>query len=97
VIRNSHLFSFDMSALSNAHSPASTISPNGLTGEEACTLFRYAGMSPTVNTVGVYGYDPRLDRQDLTAKQIAQQLWYLLDGRSRGKREASLTENDTFN
>ena len=97
VIRNSHLFSFDMSALSNAHSPASTISPNGLTGEEACTLFRYAGMSPTVNTVGVYGYDPRLDRQDLTAKQIAQQLWYLLDGRSRGKREASLTEKDSFN
>jgi arginase family enzyme len=97
VIRNSHLFSFDISALSNAHSPASTISPNGLTGEEACTLFRYAGMSPTVNTVGVYGYDPRLDRQDLTAKQIAQQLWYLLDGRSRGKREASLTEKDSFN
>jgi hypothetical protein len=54
-------------------------------------------MSPTVNTVGVYGYDPRLDRQDLTAKQIAQQLWYLLDGRSRGKREASLTEKDSFN
>ncbi|MBM3411835.1 MAG: formimidoylglutamase [Bacteroidetes bacterium] len=97
VIRNSHLFSFDISALSNAHSPASTISPNGLTGEEACALFRYAGMSPAVNSVGVYGYDPRLDRQELSAKQIAQQLWYLLDGRSRGKREASLTEKDSFN
>jgi arginase family enzyme len=97
VIRNSHLFSFDLSALANAYSPASTISPNGFTGEEACTLFRYAGMSPTVNTVGVYGYDPRADRQDLSAKQIAQMLWYLLDGKSRGRREAALQEKDSFN
>lgn len=97
VIRNSHLFSFDMSALANAYSPASTISPNGLTGEEACTLFRYAGMSPTVNSIGIYGYDPRLDRQELSAKQIAHMLWYLLDGRSRGRREASLSEKDSFN
>ncbi|MBM3922234.1 MAG: formimidoylglutamase [Sphingomonadales bacterium] len=97
VIRNSHLFSFDLSSLANAYSPASTISPNGFTGEEACTLFRYAGMSPTVNTVGVYGYDPRADRQDLSAKQVAQMLWYLLDGRSRGRREASLQEKDSFN
>ncbi|MFZ9694487.1 MAG: formimidoylglutamase [Chitinophagaceae bacterium] len=97
VIRNSHLFSFDISALANAYSPASTISPNGLTGEEACTLFRYAGMSPTVNSIGIYGYDPRQDRQELSAKQIAQMLWYLLDGRSRGCREASLSEKDSFN
>ena len=97
VIRNSHLFSFDISALANAYSPASAISPNGFTGEEACALFRYAGMSPTVNTVGIYGYDPRLDRENLSAKQIAQMLWYLLDGKSRGKREASLSEKDSFN
>jgi arginase family enzyme len=97
VIRNSHLFSFDISAIAQAYSPASTISPNGFTGEEACTLFRYAGMSPTVNTVGIYGYDPRADRQDLSAKQIAQMLWYLLDGRSRGRREAALQEKDSFN
>jgi len=97
VIRNSHLFSFDMSALGNAYSPASTISPNGLTGEEACALFRYAGMSPTISTVGIYGYNPHHDQQELSAKQIAQQLWYLLDGRSRGKREASLTDKDSFN
>lgn len=97
VIRNSHLFSFDIGALANAYSPASLISPNGFTGEEACTLFRYAGMSPTVNTVGIYGYDLRADRQELSAKQLAQMLWYLLDGRSRGRREAALQEKDSFN
>ncbi len=97
VIRNSNLFSFDISAIANAYAPASTVSPNGLNGEEACVLLRYAGMSPNVNTVGIYGYDPRQDKEELTAKQISQMLWYLLDGRSRGRREATLDERDSFN
>lgn len=97
VIRNSNLFSFDMSALANAYAPASSISPNGFNGEEACVLMRYAGMSPNVNTIGIYGYRPQHDREELTAKQISHMLWYVLDGRSRAKREASLDEKDSFN
>lgn len=97
VIRNSNLFSFDMSAIANAYAPASTVSPNGLNGEEACVLLRYAGMSPNVNTIGIYGYDPRQDKEEMTAKQISHMLWYLLDGRSRGRREATLDERDSFN
>ena len=97
VIRNSNLFSFDISAIANAYAPASNVSPNGLNGEEACVLLRYAGMSPNVNTVGIYGYNPQQDKDELTAKQISQMLWYLLDGRSRGRREAILDERDSFN
>lgn len=97
VIRNSHLFSFDVSAIANAYAPASTVSPNGLNGEEACVLLRYAGMSPLVNTIGIYGYNPENDRDEMTAMQIAHMLWYVLDGRSRGRREASLDEKDSFN
>ncbi|MCB0714578.1 MAG: formimidoylglutamase [Chitinophagaceae bacterium] len=96
VIRNSHLFSFDMTAMASAFAPANTFSPNGLYGEEACVLFRYAGMSPNINTVGIYGYDAQHDKDDLTAKQISQMIWYLLDGRSRGKKEAALDERDSF-
>lgn len=97
VIRNSNLFSFDISAIASAYAPANTISPNGLNGEEACVLMRYAGMSPNVNSIGIYGYHADQDRDDLTAKQIAHMLWYVLDGRSRGKREAALDEKDSFN
>lgn len=97
VIRNSNLFSFDISAIAHAYAPASTASPNGLNGEEACVLMRYAGLSPNVSSVGIYGYDAQHDKDDLTAKQIAHMLWYLLDGRSRGRREASLDEKDSFN
>jgi arginase family enzyme len=97
VVRNSHMISFDISAIANAYAPANTISPNGLTGEEACALVRYAGMSPNVNSIGIYGYNPIHDKDELTAKQIAQMLWYILDGRSRGRREAALDEKDSFN
>ena len=97
VIRNSDLFSFDISAIANAYAPANSISPNGLNGEEACVLMRFAGMSPNVKSIGVYGYNPQHDRDELTARQVSQMLWYVLDGRSRGKREAQLDEKESFN
>ncbi len=97
VIRNSHLFSFDMTAIANAYAPANSVSPNGLNGEEACTLVRYAGMSPNVSSIGIYGYNEQHDKDELTAKQIAHMIWYALDGRSRGRREAQLDEKDSFN
>lgn len=97
VLRNSQLFSFDISALAYAYAPANNQSPNGFNGEEACVLMRYAGMSPNITSIGVYGYEPDKDINDLTARQISQMLWYILDGRSRGRREAVLDEKDSFN
>jgi hypothetical protein len=97
VIRNVQMVSFDLSAIAPAYAPANRVSPNGLTGEEACTLMRFAGMSPNVNSIGIYGYSPEKDVHQLTAKQISQMLWYALDGRNRGKREAGLEEKDSFN
>ncbi len=96
VIRNSHLFSFDISAIANAFAPANQISPNGFNGEEACILMRYAGLSHNVNTVGIYGYRPSMDRDQLTARQISHMMWYLIDGKSKGRREAALTDRDFF-
>lgn len=97
VIRNCHLLSFDISAIANAFAPANTITPNGLDGEQACTLMRYAGLSAVINTIGIYGFNPQKDRDNLTAKQISQMLWYIIDGRSRGKREARFEERSSFN
>ena len=38
-----------------------TARANGLTGEEACTLTRYAGMSTHLHSIDLYGYNPDLD------------------------------------
>lgn len=97
VIRNCDLFSFDMSAIAHAYAPANIITPNGLTGEEACTLMQYAGMSDSLKSIGIYGYRPEKDVEHLTARQISQMLWYLMDGKSRGLREAGLGERSSFN
>lgn len=97
VIRNCHLFSMDISVIAHAFAPANQLTPNGLNGEEACILMQYAGMSPNMHTIGIYGYRPEKDVENLTAKQISQMLWYLMDGRSRGKKEALIDEREYFN
>lgn len=97
VIRNSHLFSFDIAAIQNSHAPANRTTPNGFTGEEACMLMQYAGMSTHVNTIGLYGYVPSFDVHELTAKQLSHMLWYLMDGIYKGKHEPHIEERDHFN
>jgi formiminoglutamase len=97
VIRNSNLFSFDVSAIQHSHAPANRLTPNGFNGEEACTLMQYAGMSTNVNTIGLYGYLPQQDEHNLTAKQLSHMLWYLMDGINKGKLEARLEDRDNFN
>lgn len=97
VMRNSHLLSFDISAIKHSDSPANKKCPNGLTGIEACMLARYAGLSNKLDTMGIYGYRPQDDEDELTAMQIAQMLWYFIDGKSRCKQEADLKERTSFN
>ncbi|HVF80440.1 MAG TPA: formimidoylglutamase [Flavisolibacter sp.] len=97
VIRNCSLLSFDISAIAHAAAPANHITPNGLNGEEACTLLQYAGMSPNMRSIGIYNYRPEQDVEQLTAKQISQMLWYFIDGFSRNKREAKIEDRESFN
>ena len=97
VIRNCQILSLDISALAHAFAPANSLTPNGLNGEEACTLMQYAGMSNNMRSIGVYGYRPEKDVENLTAKQISHMLWYVMDGRSRANREARIDEKESFN
>lgn len=96
AIRNSQLLSFDIAAIQHAHAPANRLTPNGFNGEEACTLFQYAGMSHSMSSIGIYGYNPELDNHQLTAKQISHLLWYLMDGIQKGKQESPLENRDNF-
>ncbi len=96
AIRNSHMLSLDIAAIQHAHAPANHLTPNGFTGEEACTLMQYAGMSSNINTIGIYGYDAALDSHDLTAKQISHMLWYVMDGVYKSKQESALEDRNNF-
>lgn len=97
VIRNTNLLSFDISAIKYSDAPANKKCPNGLTGIEACMLTRYAGLSDNLSSIGIYGYNPDDDLEELTAKQISQMLWYFIDGKSRSKQEAMMEDRNNFN
>lgn len=97
VFRDTDMVTFDVSAIKYSDAPANKECPNGFTGVEACTLMRYAGMSAQVSSVGICGYDPVQDTGEITARQISQMLWYLLDGVNRRKHEADLADKSQFN
>ena len=96
AIRDSHMMSFDISAIQNAQAPANLITPNGFNGEEACILMQYAGMSWKTSTIGLFGYQAELDNNGLTAIQMAQMIWYVIDGIQKGKKEAPLSDAERF-
>lgn len=97
VIRGSSMVSFDIAAIAHPYAPSNAISPNGFTGEEACVLMRFAGLSRITSSIGIFGYDPARDKEYLTAAQISQMIWYFIDGKSRGKKEANIEDRDAFN
>lgn len=97
VIRNSSMVSFDISAIKHSDAPSNACSPNGFSGEEACILTRFAGLSETVSTLGIYGYNKLKDINHMTAIQIAEMIWYFIDGKSRCKKESSLSDKENFN
>lgn len=97
ALRSSQLFSFDMNVLRFSDAPANTKgSPNGLAGDDACLLMRYAGMSEEMKSTGIFGYDPSKDMNGMTAQLIAQMIWYYVEGMALGQREASLTDRHEF-
>jgi len=97
VIRETNMVSIDIAAMAQSSAPCNDVSPNGLNGEEMCSLSQYAGMSATVSSIGIYGYRPEKDVQELTAVQIAQMIWYFIDGKHRSLTEAPMTQRDSFN
>jgi formiminoglutamase len=97
VLRNTNLFSFDINAIRYSDAPCNINgSPNGFTGEEACQLTRFAGMSTALTSLGIYGYDSANDVHDMAARQIAQMIWYFVDGYLVRRTEAHLTDKDEF-
>ena len=97
VLRTSDLFSFDISAVRYSDAPVNINgSPNGFTGDEACLLTRYAGMSSRLTSLGIYGYNDANDTHNMTARLISQMIWYFIDGHLIRKTEAELHEHDEF-
>lgn len=97
LVRNADLLSFDISAIRAADAPGNgNAGPNGFTGEEACRIARYAGMSDKLSAIGFYEYNPLFDKENITAQLIAQMIWYFVEGFMGRKNDLPKQESTDF-
>ena len=94
-LRNADMVSFDISAIRSSDAPANAVtSPNGLNGEEACQLARFAGFSNKVSSIGIYEFNPYFDQNKQGAKQVSQMIWYFIEGFCNRKENDYPSENN---
>lgn len=97
AVRDADLLSFDLVSVRGADFSANSLSgPNGLTGEEACQIARYAGLSDKLSCFGLFGYEPDLDRRGLGAALAAQMIWYFVDGFYNRKNDTPHVDSEDY-
>ena len=95
IMRNTDFLSFDISAIQYAYAQANVYSsPNGLNGEDACKIIRYAGVSDKITAIGLFEYNQDLDINNQTAYLLAEMLWYFIDGYKIRKNELNPNMKD---
>lgn len=96
-IRNADIISFDLNAIRQSEVPGTTFaSPNGLFGNEACQLSRYAGMSDKLSVIGFYEATPEFDLNGQTFSLLSQMIWYFIEGFSNRKKESPLSSDSNY-
>lgn len=97
IVRNADIMSFDISSIRQSDAPGNgNVSPNGLYGEEACQIVRYAGMSDKLSSFGLYEINPLFDNHEQTAYLGSQMIWYLIDGYYNRKKDVPLKSKTGF-
>ena len=94
LFRDSEVAVFDISAVRQSDAPGTIYpSPNGFYGEEICLLARYAGISDSLKTFGLFDVNPDLDSRNQTSGLAAQILWFFLEGFSQKQYETPTLSN----
>lgn len=94
IVRNADLLSFDLAAIRASDNPANFYSePNGIYGEEACSIMRYAGLSDKLTSAGLYNL---VGHSLQTNKLVAQMIWYFLLGVSNRKQDYPFTNKEEY-
>lgn len=97
IIRAADMVSFDIGAIRFSDAPGTAhATANGLFGDEACQICRYAGMSDKLTSIGFYEYNPTLDNREQTAILISQMIWYFIDGFYNRKHDAPLIPKSAY-
>lgn len=96
VLRNTDLLSFDLSSIrSSDFAGEHYTSPNGLFGNEACRLMRYAGISDKLSSFGIFNYYPN-NISTSSIELLAQLIWYFIDGYNSRKGDFPIGSKKTY-
>lgn len=96
VMRQAQLVAIDVSSVkSSAMSYRYHKSPNGFDSREICALSRYAGISNTVKSFGIYELKS-FDKFESAPNLVAQILWYFIEGVSFRVSDGDLLNPDNF-
>jgi arginase family enzyme len=80
IFRDCDMLSFDITAIRQSDAPGNGFpSPNGLFGEEACQLARFAGFSDRIASFGIFEINPHFDNNDQTSALAAQIIWHFIE------------------
>jgi formiminoglutamase len=97
VIRNANMISFDIGAVRSSDAMGNAnATPNGLYGEEACQIARYAGFNDKLSSIGFYEFNPAYDSNGQTATLVAQMIWYFIDGFYNRKKDFPLNPKSQY-
>jgi len=97
LIRAADIVSFDIGSIRASEAPGNAnANPNGLYGDEACQLTRYAGMSDKCSSIGFYEYNPTFDPMGHTGSLVAQMIWCFIDGFYNRKNDAPLIPKSAY-
>ena len=97
IIRAADMVSFDIGAIRASEAPGNANAvPNGLFGDEACQLARYAGMSDKCSSIGFYELNPTFDPMEQTAMLVSQMIWCFIDGYYNRKNDAPLIPKSAY-
>ncbi len=97
VIRDTNLMTIDLNVLRASDAPFNpNASPNGLFADELCQLVRYAGMAPQLSSLGFYNLLEDQDTNEIGAMQVAQAIWYFVDGFRIRRLEKDIDHHNEF-
>jgi arginase family enzyme len=96
-LRSAQCVSFDLSCIRQSDAPATHFnSPNGFFNDEVCRLALYSGLSNNINSIGIYGFDATKEDDGQTAHQVAQMIWFFVEGIFNRVQESPTENKDQF-
>ena len=94
LLRNADIITIDAAAFCASDMPGLKHgSPNGLSGEDGCKMTRYAGMNTKLTSIGFFNYNPKYDINCQSANNLAEMVWYFLEGFSLRQNDYPTAEN----